>query len=155
MKRFLNLFAGVFITALAVGFLVYVGPVSSQGSEERTITVTYDPNGDPSHPDTGPFIFDPYELVIEHGASNVPIRLEIVSEGYSFPGDAAKAITIHPDDGNFRIQGIGANNTRIMIMDFNREDRIYKYDVMIVNNQTRQVYLIDPRIKNGGGGTTD
>ncbi len=140
---------------LSLGLLAALAPALGQGSAERTVTITYDANGDPVHPDTGPFIFSPYELVVERGASQVPINLVIVSEGFSFPDDTGQAVNFDPDDGNFKVLGLGPNNQRLMLMDFNRVEMTYKYGVVIIQNESGQEFAIDPRIKNGGDGTPE
>lgn len=146
-----NLGLKTFILAIGVAFLASIS-WAQDNSGARVITITYDPAGDPEHPDTGPFIFDPYLLEVERGANQVPIRLQIVSEGFVFADDVRKAFWVVPDDGNITVRSIGEGNKTLMLRDSNRIAQEYKYGVVIVDENTGQEYVIDPRIKNGGGG---
>lgn len=125
--------------------------MEDQGKGVIEVTIEYNEAGDPRHPDTGPFIFTPYTVDIERGAKNVPIRLKIISKGFSFPADISEGFTVSPVDWNILPQNVGPDDTTIMIIDKNRVEQEYKYGVVIIKQSDGERFVIDPRIKNGGG----
>lgn len=151
------IFGNNFLKALAVFFLF--GLLSScdrpsmedQGKGLIEVTIEYNEAGDPRHPDTGPFIFTPYTVDVERRAKNVPIRLKIISGGFTFSGDVSEAFTVSPIDWNILPQNVGPDGTTIMIIDKNRVEKEYKYGVVIIREIDGERFVIDPRIKNGGG----
>jgi len=145
MKNFFN--TKTLIIALIVGFVgLSFGPeLFAQGSGNRTVVITID--------DDGNYNVEPYELVIPERASNVPIRFELDSSSFEFMSGGNNGFDIQPSDDNFRVNGLSNQNKRLHLLDFNRVQMDYYYTITVVNPATGETLLIDPRIKNGGGGT--
>jgi len=145
MKNFFN--TKTLIIALIVGFVgLSFGPdLFAQGSGNRTVVITIDDNGN--------YNVEPYELVIPERASNVPIRFELESSSFEFMRGGNNGFDIQPSDDNFRVNGLSNQNKRLHLLDFNRVQMDYYYTITVVNPATGETLLIDPRIKNGGGGT--
>lgn len=152
MKIFNKFTTRLLLPLLALGLLASCEQQFKKDSGAKEITITYKSGGDPNHPDTDDFVFDPYELEITHGSNRVPIRLVIKSDGYSFPEDLRRAFWVDPDDGNIFIRSIGKNNKTLLLRDLNKIQETYKYGVIIIEDATGKEFRIDPRIKNGGGG---
>jgi len=145
MKNFFN--TKTLIIALIVGFVgLSFGPdLFAQGPGNRTVVITID--------DDGNYNVEPYELVIPERASNVPIRFELESSSFEFMSGGNNGFDIQPSDDNFRVNGLSNQNKRLHLLDFNRVKMDYYYTITVVNPATGETLLIDPRIKNGGGGT--
>ncbi len=136
-----------FIAALFVGFigLAFGTSLLAQGVHDRTVVITVN--------DDGSYNVEPYELVVPERASNVPIRFELVSSTYEFMNGGNNGFDIHPYDDNFKINGLSKQNKRLHLLDFNKVPMDYYYTITVVDPETGRTLLIDPRIKNGGGGT--
>jgi len=135
------------LIALLVGLVgaTFGNNLFAQGSGNRTVVITID--------DDGNYNVEPYELVIPERASNVPIRFELESSSFEFMSGGNNGFDIQPSDDNFRVNGLSNQNKRLHLLDFNRVKMDYYYTITVVNPATGQTLLIDPRIKNGGGGT--
>lgn len=120
--------------------------IFAQGSGERTVVITIVDS-------QGTYTVNPYELVIPARASNVPIRFELVSNSYEFMRGENNGFDIQPLDDNFRVNGLSRRNKRLHLLDFNRVAQDYYYTITVINPATGETLLIDPRVKNGGGGT--
>lgn len=138
--------------ALIVGFvgLTFGQDLFAQGSGERTVFITITETGE------GPaYTVEPYELVIPEKTSNVPIRFRLESADYEFINSGNYGFSIQLDNGEFNIRGLSHRNQGLLVMDFNRIKQDYYYTITVINPATGATLLIDPRIKNGGGGGND
>lgn len=146
MNKFFN--TKTLTIALFVGVIgmVFGTNLLAQGSHDRTVVITV--NND------GSYTVDPYELVVPERASNVPIRFELSSSTYEFMSAGNNGFDIQPLDDNFRVNGLSNRNKRLHLLDFNKVQMDYYYTITLVDPATGQTLLIDPRIKNGGGGTS-
>lgn len=136
----------ILLSVLVLGLLATWGSAFGQGSGQHTVYITVDDNGN--------YNVEPYELIIQERASNVPIRFELESSSYEFMSGGNNGFEIQPSDDNFRVNGLSNRNKRLHLIDFNKVPQDYYYTITLVNPATGQTLLIDPRIKNGGGGTT-
>lgn len=136
------------LIALFVGFIgmAFGTNLFAQGSGQHTVTITVN--------DDGSYNVEPYELVIAERASHVPIRFELSSSTYEFMNGGNNGFDIQPFDDNFRVNGLSNQNKRLHLIDFNKVPMDYYYTITLVDPATGRTLLIDPRIKNGGGGTT-
>ncbi len=143
-----NLFkTKILLIALFVGLtgMAFGTNLFAQGSHDRTVLITVN--------EDGTYTVDPYELVVPERASNVPIRFELESSSYEFMNGGNNGFDIQPFDDNFRVNGLSKHNKRLHLLNFNKVQMDYYYTITLVDPATGRTLLIDPRIKNGGGGT--
>lgn len=141
------------IIALIVGFfgLTFGQNLFAQGSGERTVNITITESSNGGEPT---YTVNPEDLIIPEKKSRVPITFILSSDNYEFMGGTNHGFNITPVDDNFKINGLSHRKKQLHLIDFNKDKLDYYYTITVINPETKETLLIDPRIKNGGGGTT-
>ncbi len=94
---------------------------------------------------------DPNPAEVIQGTSNVLLVFTLNTSGYRFP--TAGAITLDEVLEDFPYNSWTISNTQAALFDHNRIADTFDYTVTVINTSTGVDYVVDPEIKNGGGGT--
>ena len=91
---------------------------------------------------------DPAEIIA--GTSHVLIVFTLNTSGFRFP--TVGAITLDEVLEDFPFNSWTISNTQAALFDRNKIADSFNYTVTVVNTSTGVEYVVDPEIKNGGGG---
>jgi len=107
---------------------------------------------DPNDPKATIIKVSPYRLDMPSGRQNEKIKFTLVSGKFRFVGDAAHAINVGNNNGQFsgNAHGQGPEKGKVVTVDDRNSDAgLYKYSIA-VEDASGQTLAIDPLIKNSG-----
>lgn len=110
------------------------------------ITIEEDPGANP------PFKFVPDVLTVPEGQGPVIIVLQLDSEDFRFLPFHGSDFKTVPSDGEITVAQRGNAKKRLLLLNLNGITQDYKYSVSIKEENGPTTYVLDPQIKNGGGG---
>ncbi|HXV73884.1 MAG TPA: hypothetical protein VD713_04060 [Sphingomonadales bacterium] len=137
--------------ALAALLFAVFSPALAQGPAAQNI-VSITIHADPADPAAVVIKVSPYVLDLTGKGPRQRIRFNLASDTFRFPEDAAKAIRVENNHGQFsgNAHGQGPDFGKVItIMDENSDAALYKYSIE-VEDASGQLLTIDPLIKNGG-----